>query len=77
MDPIIFDVRNIEIGNNYSVEEPAYLKLRGVTHVLNTCGKESEPDCARPNPAHFKNNGLEHLNLEVRSDLLFTSLISF
>jgi len=57
--------RNIEIGNNYSVEEPAYLKLRGVTHVLNTCGKESEPDCARPNPFHFKNNGLEHLNLEI------------
>ena len=60
-------VRNISIGNNYTVEEPAYLKMRGITHVLNTCGKESEPDTARVNPFHFQNNGLQHLSLEVRN----------
>ena len=37
----------------------------GITHLLNTCGKETEPDCARPNPHHMKNNGIEFLNLEV------------
>lgn len=60
-------IRNISIGNNYTVEEPAYLKMRGITHVLNTCGKESEPDTARVNPFHFQNNGLQHLSLEVRN----------
>ena len=59
-------IRNISIGNNYTVEEPAYLCLKGITHVLNTCGKESEPDTARVNPFHFQNNGLQHLSLEVR-----------
>ena len=61
-------LRNISIGNNYTVEEPAYLKMKGISHVLNTCGKESEPDTARVNPFHFQNNGLQHLSLEVSTE---------
>ena len=61
-------LRNISIGNNYTVEEPAYLKMKGISHVLNTCGKESEPDTARVNPFHFENNGLKHLSLEVSTE---------
>ena len=64
--PLTSHLRNISIGNNYTVEEPAYLKMKGISHVLNTCGKESEPDTARVNPFHFQNNGLQHLSLEVR-----------
>jgi len=57
--------RNIHIGNLFAAETPQYLAFKEITHLLNTCGKETEPDCARPNPHHMKNNGIEFLNLEI------------
>ena len=58
--------RNLLIGNQFAAEDSPYLALNGVTHVVNTAGTVSEPDCVRPNREHLTNLGIQLLNLEVR-----------
>ena len=53
------------IGNQFAAEDSPFLALNGVTHVVNTAGTFSEPDCVRPNELHLKQLGITLLNLEV------------
>eukprot|EP00090_Calanus_glacialis_P013138 TRINITY_DN21767_c0_g1_i1.p1 TRINITY_DN21767_c0_g1~~TRINITY_DN21767_c0_g1_i1.p1 ORF type:complete len:234 (+),score=77.62 TRINITY_DN21767_c0_g1_i1:30-704(+) len=57
--------KNLLIGNQFAAEDSPYLALNGVTHVVNTAGTVSQPDCVRPNQEHLKQLGIELLNLEI------------
>ena len=59
------EIRNLLIGNQFAAEDSPFLSLHGVTHVVNTAGTISEPDCVRPNQDTLKQLGIELLNLEV------------
>ena len=75
-------LRNLLIGNQFAAEDSPYLALNGVTHVVNTAGTVSQPDCVRPNQEHLKQLGIELLNLEVIfykvsiSNYLFKSILN-
>merc|ERR1711910_291159 len=57
--------KNLLIGNQFAAEDSPYLSLNGVTHVVNTAGTVSEPDCVRPNKEQLTNLGIQLLNLEI------------
>merc|ERR1711892_39984 len=57
--------KNRLIGNQCAAEDSPYLALNGVTHVLNTAGTVSEPDCVRPHQEHLEQLGIKLRNLEI------------
>jgi len=56
---------NLMIGNMYAAEDAQYLASQGVTHLLNTAGLQTEPDCVRPNLEELEGKGIKVLTLPI------------
>merc|ERR1711971_571324 len=56
---------NLMIGNMYAAEDAQYLASQGVTHLLNTAGLQTEPDCVRPNLEELEVRGIKVLTLPI------------
>lgn len=62
---------NLMVGNMYAAEDAQYLADQGVTHLLNTAGLQTEPDCVRPNMEELERRGIKLLTLPINDRAFF------
>jgi len=56
---------NLMIGNICAAQDAQYLASQGVTHLLNTAGLQTEPDCVKPDQEDLERRGIKLLTLPV------------